>query len=156
MKTRLLVPLVTFVCGGLTACVNGERSYEITDITYSNGLDTLFSDGQAGKFKQQYTHSSVEITIKDDSVMTLKGLGFTPSLTLNKIAKRKEGKTPKNTYRAVDKQGNAFDVSLTGMNYGQLTIRTRGIYLFSKNLPTDSANSSKRWLSTVEMKGKKN
>lgn len=143
----------------LCSCTNGKRSYKLTTVTYSKGLDTIFTTEKVQAFRKAIPNATLEITIQDDTLMIVKGLPTISSLTLYRVKARKNSDMPKHTYRASDKDGNTLDVSLSGNGFKDLTLRTRALYLFPEKIGTDKLTLSpadiRKWQATVEIKGEK-
>lgn len=156
--THLTFAGIAFAACLFAGCTNGTRSYKVTTVTYSKGLDTLFTDKPAA-FKKALQNATLEITIQDDTLMIVKGLPETPSLQLHRLKARKNSDMPKHTYRTSDKDGNALDISLSGTGFKDMTLKTRALYLFKDKIGTDkltlSPADTRRWLATVEIKGEK-
>lgn len=156
--THLTSTVIVIAAYLLAGCTNGTRTYKVTAVNYSKGMDTLFA-GKPAAFKKALQHTTLEITIQDDTLMIVKGLPETPSLQLHRLKARKNSDMPKHTYRTSDKDGNALDISLSGTGFKDMTLRTRALYLFKGNISTDkltlSPSDTRRWLATVEIKGEK-
>lgn len=161
-KNKLFpVVLVIVLCltGLFTSCTNGERSYRITGVTFSKGMDSLFNRRKMADFKRNVQAATLEISIQNDTLMIVRGLPGSTELQLHRLKARKNSDMPKHTYRLSDKDGNTLDVSLSGTGFKKLTIRTRALILFPEKIGTDkltlSASDQRKWLSTVEMNGEK-
>lgn len=161
LKKSLLLPglfIVAFGCF-LMACTNGERSYKVTSVTYSKGLDTLFAKDKTEAFRKALQSTTLDVSIQDDTLMTVKGLpGFT-TLTLHRLKARKNSDMPKYTYRAANKDGYTLDISLSGTGFKELTLRTRALYVFPEKIGADkltlSASDTRKWQASIEVKGEK-
>lgn len=163
IKKIQLLPLVSlFTVSGsflFSGCTNGERSYKITDVNYSKGLDTLFSKDKTTAFKKALQNATLNVTIQDDTLMIVKGLPIAPEMTLHRVKVRKKSDLPKYTYRISDKNGNTLDISLSGRGFKDFTLRTRALYLFPEKIGTNtltlSPSDMRKWQASVEMKGEK-
>lgn len=143
----------------LSACTNGKRSYKVTTITYSKGLDTLFAQDKTTAFKKALQGATIEVTIQNDTLMTVEGLPTRSGLTLHRVKARKNSDLPKYTYRATDKDGNTLDISLSERGFKQFTLRTRALYLFPEKIGSNkltlSSSDMRKWQATIEVKGEK-
>lgn len=157
LHNRPLLPL--FCLFLLAACTNGERSYRITAVNYSKGLDTLFAKDKTDAFRNALQKATIEVTIADDTLMTVKGIPSMPELTLHRLKARKNSDMPKHTYRASDKDGYTLDISLSGRGFKDFTLKTRALYLFPEKIGADkltlSPSDTRKWQATVEVKGEK-
>lgn len=150
--------LVASICV-LPSCTNGERSYKVTSVTYSKGLDTLFAKDKTGSFRKALQNATLDITIQDDTLMTVKGFPTAATLTLHRLKARKNSDMPKYTYRTSDKDGNTLDISLSGTGFKELTLKTRALYAFQEKISPDklnlSASDTRKWQASIEVKGEK-
>lgn len=142
-----------------SSCTNGDRTYKVTSVNYSKGLDTLFAKDKTDAFKKALQNQTLEVSIKDDTLMIVKGLPTTESLTLHRVKVRKNSDMPKYTYRVSDKDGNTLDVSLSGRGFKNFTLKTRALYLFPEkigaNKLTLSSSDTRKWQASIEVKGEK-
>lgn len=157
---NLISGLSIIVCSCiLTACTNGERSYKITSVTYSRGLDTLFAKDKTEAFRNALQDATLDITIQDDTLMTVKGFPTITTLTLYRLKARKNSDMPKYTYRTSDKDGNTLDISLSGTGFRKLTLKTRALYAFHEKIGSDkltlSTSDTRKWQATIEIEGEK-
>lgn len=150
------------ICSGLSifsGCTNGDRTYKVTSISYSKGLDTLFAKDKTDAFKKALQNQILEVSIKDDTLMLVKGLPTAESLTLHRVKVRKNSELPKYTYRISDKDGYTLDVSLSGRGFKNFTLKTRALYLFPEKIGTDklalSPSDTRKWQASIEIKGEK-
>lgn len=158
-KLHLASLLVLLVAFSLCGCTNGNRSYKVTSVTYSKGIDTLFEQNKTTAFKNALLKTTLDITIQDDTLMLVKGFPMMPELKLHRIKARKNSDMPKYTYRISNQDGNTLDISLSGATFKELTIRTRALYLFPEKIGANklalSSSDTRKWQATVEIKGEK-
>lgn len=143
----------------LSGCTNGDRTYKVTSVNYSKGLDTLFAKEKTDAFRKALQNKTIEVSIKDDTLMIVKGLPTAESLTLHRVKVRKNSDLPKYTYRISDKDGNTLDISLSGRGFKNFTLKTRALYLFPEKIGTDkltlSSSDTRKWQAGIEIKGEK-